>query len=242
MKFSKATILFVFMLTIIVIMLIKVDAAPVGATANYVSNSTSTNPGNASLNYSGGYIATVNFVSNEQNTRWKAFVGNVTGTLSLDDADSYTIYEWIRASISGEVYATRTPNAVTWANINCSTFINTTAEQTAIGHTANPTDNITATFNESDHTQFFVGTERIAANTCNTTNLAINDSMDPADDFEEVLLHDGTYMVYAAIIENDLSGYRHGIENETYDYQIMVPENATSGATSLLYYFYVELT
>jgi hypothetical protein len=231
----------IFMLLFLVALVCYVYAEPVGTSATYVKNSTSSNPGNATLNYSGGYIMTVNLVSNEQNTRWKAFVGNVTGTLKLDDADGYSIYSWDRTTTSGEVYAVRTPNAITWADINCSTSINTTAEEIALGHTANPNDNISATFNDSDHVEFYVGTERIAANTCNTTNLAINDTMDLADDFEEVLLHDGSYMVYAAIIESDISGYRAGAE--TYDYQMMVPENASSGFSGATpYYFYVELT
>ena len=215
-------------------------AAPVGATATYSSNSTNANPGNATLNYSGGYIVTYNFVSNEQNTRWKAFVGNVSGTLKLADADSYSIFEWSRATTSGEVYATRTPNTISWSNINCSTAVNKSTEEIAIGHTANPNDNISATFNDSDNKEFYVGTEHFQASNCSTINLNVNNTRDAVDDFEEISLHDGTYMIYAAIVENDKFGYTN--INRTYDFQIMVPENATAGATQLAYYFYVELT
>lgn len=215
-------------------------AAPVGATATYSSNSTNANPGNATLNYSGGYIVTYNFVSNEQNTRWKAFVGNVSGTLKLADADSYSIFEWSRATTSGEVYATRTPNTISWSNINCSTAVNKSTEEIAIGHTANPNDNISATFNDTDNREFYVGTEHFQASNCSTINLNVNNTRDAVDDFEEISLHDGTYMIYAAIVENDKFGYTN--INRTYDFQIMVPENATAGATQLAYYFYVELT
>jgi len=241
MRFKKELILIVCILMIAAVRIIY--ATPVGPTATYVNNSTTTNLGNATLNYSGGSIVTFNFVSNEQNTRWKAFVGNVSGTLKLADSDGYSIYEWDRATTAGEVYATRTPNTISWAAINCSTFSQIVTEENAIGHTANPNDNISSTFNESDNTEFYVGTERINANTCNTTNLNINSTRDASDDFEEMILNDGTYTVFAAIIENDISGYKNGTwVNETYDFQIMVPENATSGSTQLAYYFYVELT
>ena len=113
-------------------------------------------------------------------------------------------------------------------------------EENAIGHTANPNDNISATFNDTDNREFYVGTEHFYPDNCSTINLNVNNTRDAVDDFEEISLHDGTYMIYAAIVENDKFGYTN--INRTYDFQIMVPENVTTGATQLAYYFYVELT
>ena len=240
MRANRNVIFSACVLISLLVLLVRVYATPVGPTTTYVTNSTNANPGNATLNYSGGYIVTYNFVSNEQNTRWKAFVGNVSGTLKLADADSYSIFEWSRATTSGEVYATRTPNTISWSNINCSTAVNKSTEEIAIGHTANPNDNLSATFNDTDNKEFYVGTEHFQASNCSTINLNVNNTRDAVDDFEEISLHDGTYMIYAAIVENDKFGYTN--INRTYDFQIMVPENVTTGATQLAYYFYVELT
>jgi hypothetical protein len=65
-------------------------------------------------------------------------------------------------------------------------------------------------------------------------------------------LYDGTNLtdysagvIYAALIENDVSGYNGNdpVDNTTYDFQMLVPEVGTDTWTSsTAYYFYVELT
>ena len=91
----------------------------------------------------------------------------------------------------------------------------------------------------------------------------MNDSVNTNDDFEEVLLYDGGYqgsnvsngginqtnntnfknIVYASIIEEDAHGYRGNADNQTYDFQMLLPEVGLSSWTSSTpYYFYVELS
>src|SRR3989338_5789452 len=93
-----------FMLTsvsIILLYLTLVSAVPEGVnTITYISNSTKSltagNLINSTFNSSvgpGGYIFTMNLDTTQQNKRWKAYVGNVTGKLTLDDASSYTIFD-----------------------------------------------------------------------------------------------------------------------------------------------------
>ena len=66
-----------------------------------------------------------------------------------------------------------------------------------------------------------------------------NDS-NQSSNFEEILLHDKDDIVYATIIENDAKGYR---PNETYDFQMILPEvGLASWTSSTAYYFYVELS
>ena len=77
----------------------------------------------------------------------------------------------------------------------------------------------------------------IAANQCPTLNTYIN-NVSQDTDFEEMALYDSTSIIYATILENDLAGY----DGQTYDFQMLVPENGSQGFTGATpYYIYVEL-
>jgi hypothetical protein len=207
-------------------------------TANETSSLTS-QPGHI-LNTSGGYITTMNLTSNVQNKRWKAFVGWVSGKFSLDDMSGSTIYDWDLASVRGQVYATRNSSVISWANINCSNVTHLLLEDYNMNHT-NPSDNITYTFGNgvnSSHAAFTVGSKDIFANTCPGLNTYIGNSSQDTD-FEEIVLYDGASIVYSTIIE---SGGQVGFDSNSYDFQMIVPENgANTWASSTAYYLYVEL-
>jgi len=240
-----------FLLSLIIILLCinYVLAVPVSPTVTVIGNSTQAGQtgrvvngtGNDTGNpdKSGGFIFTINLDGISQNDRWKAYVGNVSGRLVLQDAVGWAIYDWTVAStLTGEIYATRASTTINWPEVNCSTATNTTNEEQVINHTNNPNDNLSRTFNNTDNSEFYVGNVRIWNNTCPTTNLFVNGTRGLNDDFEEVLLHDDVNMVYASIIEVNAYGYR----NETFDFQMLLPERGYSGwASSTAYYFYVEL-
>ena len=234
-------------------------ASFVGPTATYVKNETRATLTNASLNEStgGAYIYTYVFDAVEQNQRWKAYVGNVTGTLTLDDANSYSIYDWDLGTINGRVYATRSSATVSWTSVNCSwgftgNFTNMTvlqSEDTSLQHTRK--DNITNTFdNQRNHSAFSVGDNAIPADSCYSIFTFVNNTRQTTTTyFPEVVLYDGTNetngkVIYAAIVENDKRGYNGNdpVDNATYDFQMIVPEVGTdSWSSSTPYYFYVEL-
>ena len=262
----RLVLLFLFILTAIS----YVYAVPVGPTVTTISNSTKAAAGATKVNASGndttypnkagGFIFTINLNSEQQNSRWKAYVGNVTGTLTLDDAGGYSIYDWsITTALTGEVYATRASGSINWTNINCSYANATYWENVALNHT-NPNDNISATFDGADNSEFYVGNVLINASTCPTTNIYVNASAPTNDNFEEVLLYDGNRgnyaqggvnetnntnfrnILYVSIIEQNADGYR-GQLGETYDFQMIVPEvGLDSWTSSTAYYFYVELS
>ncbi len=191
------------------------------------------------INTSGGSITTMVLNVTTQNLRWKAYVGNVTGSLVLDDAGSYTIYDWDMISILGEIYATRSPSSISWPDINCSTAVNITNEEIYLYHTSNPNDNISTTFAVKSHAAFYTGNVKIDADNCFSLHTYVNDTNQDAA-FEEFLLHDGNNMIYTTIIEEDIPGYA---PNETFDFQMILPENGLANWTSsTAYYFYVELT
>ncbi len=240
----NAVLMLLFLITICFYVYASV---PTGPTVTIVSNTTKGSASSGTLvngtggntNQSGGYIYTINLAGESQNNNWKAFVGNVTGTLVLDDASGYSIYRWTTTtSPAGQVYATRQSSTITWANINCSTTTNISNEETNLNQNSSD-DNITTTFDGTDNDQFTVGTVTITANTCPTTHTYVNDTAQSTE-YEEILLHDGTNTVYTTIIENNGWGYH---TNTIYDFQMLVPENASdSWEGSTPYYFYVELT
>lgn len=225
-------------------------AAPLAPSLRYISNETAVSTSGTKINTSGGSVATVVINGTSQNLRWKAFVGNVTGKLSLDDAQSNTIYDWSLSSISGEVYATRFSGAVNWSSIRCAYESTMRQENYIMNHTSRD-DNISATFAQKSHSQFYVGTANIAANSCYSIRTYVNSSPQSSR-FEEILLYDGTaawaftqspsnfrHVIYSTILEQD----KYGFDNQTYDFQLIVPERGHAGwSSSTAYYFYAELS
>jgi hypothetical protein len=218
-------------------------ANPVGPDSVVIeSNTTKSSVGSYTLNVSGGRVVVFNMSSEIQNTRWKAFIGRVSGSFTLDDAMGSTVYDWSLATITGEVYATRNSSSITWTNLTCASVANLNTENTRMSQTSSA-DNLTATFNISSgatHDEFFVASRNISQNTCPTLNTYVaNQSQDTR--FEEIALYEymGGNIVYASILEQDAYGY----DNRTYDFQMIVPENGAagwSGATA--YYLYVEIS
>ena len=247
-------------------------AVPVGPTITVLGNSTKSADAATKVNSTngtqspGGYIFVLYIDSRQQNTRWKAYVGNVTGTLALDDSSENTLFQWSLTSVAGEVYATRASGDINWSGINCTWIADgrTNAEDgfensnrspehdenVALSH-ENINDNITATFVNTNHSSIRVGDIVIGKDECFTVQTWQNggeQSFSDSDNanFTQVLLYDGAFnkldgnIVYATEMEQDETGYR---DDSTYDFQMIVPEDASLGFSgSTAYYFYVELT
>lgn len=239
-------LLIISLMALFLLMPFAVNAAdPVGPDSlSVVANETKGAASAQMLNISGGRIATLNLNATIQNPRWKGFVGNVTGKFTLDDVGGSTLFDWTLTSITGRIYSTRNSTSVTWASITCSNNTHLRQEEINMNHT-NPNDNITKTFNATNdsatsygsHNPFWVGSVYISANSCPTLNTYVNDVAQNTN-FEEMALYDTTNIVYATIMEEDVTGF----DGATYDFQMIVPENGLpsfSGATA--YYIYVEL-
>lgn len=217
-------------------------ATPIGPTVTYNSSETATPASAAIINTSGGSITTMVLNATTQNLRWKAYVGNVSGKLTLDDANNFTIFDWPLGAVAGEIYATRSPDTVSWGNINCSNSTHIRNEELALNHT-NSNDNISSTFSIKSHNPFYIGNSLIAQNSCFSIHTYVNDTSQSSN-FEEVLLYDGTNstngdIVYTTVLEQDKPGF----DRASYDFQMIVPENGlATWSSSTAYYFYVELT
>jgi hypothetical protein len=176
--------------------------------------------------------------ANQQNYKWKAYVGNVTGTLALDDANGYSIYNWnLGNSSGGEVYVSRY-SSINFNSISCANQTAVNNDQTVTGMSSASADSINNKFNATTHRSFNVSTTTMSG--CRSTATYVNDApqtMGPSALFQEILLMDNdTKMVYTTLIENDEAGYN----NLDYDFQLIVAENE-SATVPTVYYFWVEL-
>jgi hypothetical protein len=215
-----------------------VIATPTGPSGiTHLSNETKGTTNGRIVNISGGYISNFNITATVQNPNWKAFVGEIDGKFTLDDAGGSTIYDWSLTTVGGEVYATRASGAISWGTISCADAGEITTEETALNHTGE--DNISSTFTASSNVQtFVVAGQTIGAGSCSATNTYVNNASQGTE-FEEVILHDTSNIIYTTILEEDETGY----DGTDYDFQMLVPEVALdTWASSTAYYLYVELS
>jgi len=202
----------------------------------HISNTTGASTPAEMVNISGGYISKFNLTVTSQNERWKAFVGDVNGKFTLDDSSGSTIYDWDLATTSGQVYATRTSTAITWAGIDCAEAGEITNEDTFFENSGG--DNIASTFTAASNSETFMaaGLTQITPTTCYSLNTYVNNAS--SSEFEEVVLATAaSEIVYATILEDDETGYDGG----EYDFQMIVPESANKAKGATAYYLYVEL-
>lgn len=217
-------------------------AEPMGAVI--VSNRTETpSPAAAAASTTaGGSFTTLVLNVTMQTPRWKAYVGNVTGSFALRNALNATLYSWgAFVAPAGEVYASRAVN-IDWGTITCADSAAISAEDTLLNHSATQVDSINHTFNRTVHTSFYVGTTLIPASTCPAISLYVNGTSQEAAgenaDFQEILLKDSANdLIYTSLINNDQYGYN----NETLDFEMIVPEDEFA-STPHTYYFWLEIS
>ncbi|MBU0667264.1 MAG: hypothetical protein KKC26_07900 [Nanoarchaeota archaeon] len=186
----------------------------------------------------GGQIVTMLLSATQQNYAWKAYVGNISGGLTLDDANEWTIYDWTLSSYTGEIFASRAGSGIAWGSINCSNASRMATENTALNMGSTDIDNINNTFGETSHANFVVAGRTMTG--CPSEAMYVNDSsqvMGANALFQEIILHDGTNTVFTSVLEENLVGYDNSSQ---FDFQMIVPEDDTGGVTTT-YYFYAEL-
>ncbi len=218
-----------------------VTALPSGATITNYSTVTRGigTPGNRTD--VGGTITTMELSGIQQDTYWKAYVGNVSGVLTLDDATGHTIYNWqlTGLSLTGKVFATRN-GSITFSGMECAQPATIVAEENFNNMSAIAADSINRTFNETTHESFYVGATPIANSTCPSTTTYINSAQQNVSEnasFQEVLLQDAdANVVYTTILTNGTAGF----DGNQYDFQMIVGESAVK-STPTTYYFYTEI-
>jgi len=223
-------------MSLMVVVLVQGD--PVGGSITNISTTTrTTSPDNRSDE--GGTITIMNVDATQQNFAWKAYVGNISGTLVLDDSNGRSIYGWSLTTLTGEILATRTSSPV-WTTLSCAAQSVMAAENTVLNMGGTDIDNINNTFNETAHQAFSIAGNTMNQNTCPSAATYVNDTSQTASStalYQEILINDSSSnLIFVGELESNLQGF----DNSTYDFQLIVPDNdAASNQTQ--YYFYVEL-
>lgn len=184
----------------------------------------------------GGTITTMVLDVLQQNPRWKAYVGNLTGVLTLDDALGQSIFRWELGaeSLTGEVYVSRS-NTVSWGDIDCSNQTLIDDEDTFLGFSGTSADSVNRTFNETTHPTITVGL--LPLSNCRSTSTYVNSTAQSQAlaDFPLILLQDNDNVIFATPINQGADSYNTGTQA---DFQLIVPDQVGDTTT---YYFYAEI-
>ncbi len=227
------------LLLLILVVPVIILAQPTGVNIQFNETEVATPAPAAELTTAGGSFTTLVLEGTFQNPRWKAYVGNVTGSLSLSDSSQNTIYDWALTVVSGSVFVSRN-DSIVWSSIGCASPTTISDEESFLNMTSSAPDSISNTFNETIHRGFFVGTTQIVESTCNSIATYVNNqqqTLNTTSAFQEVLLEDNSNnIVYTTMLEDSLAGY----DGSLFDFQMIVPEDSTE-VTPTTYYFYVEI-
>ena len=237
-----------------------VFATPTGPnTITVVSNTRSpfTNTSSVAVQAQAGNVTELTISQTRPTEAWQGYYGNITGTITLDDANSFTMFDWSLPNPSGEVYAAN-DTTVDWNKIFCYNLTqnnngctggvcgstNTSSMELQFGINLTDHDGINETFNSSytDSTGFFVGSVNInTVDGCSMANPYTDEAS--ASGWQELLLSDNRSIVFASLIRDSANAYKPGV-GEAYDFQLLVLENGHIGSdtTATSYFFFVELS
>ncbi len=214
------------------------SAVPQGASITFNETENATMRQADSKTTAGGSFTTMVLNVSSQTSKWKAYVGNVTGKITLDNSNNQTIYDWTLTNVQGEVYVSRN-DSIDFSDLICANKGNITAEDAALNINSSSADSINKTFDQKVHKSFVIGgTGTISNSSCYSIATYVNDQAQaPSEDadFQEILLSDSTNLVFATLLEDSQQGF----DLADYDFQIIVPDDP--GSTSNTYYFYAEL-
>ena len=191
----------------------------------------------------GGYVTELNLTGTQQTDKWQGYYGNVSGTIKLSDSNGYTMESWDAASPVGEVYAIVSGSLpASWAAFATGT-VTLTDLDTAFGIDSSALDGAVETFTVQSSTFDLAGTAVTQSNRAVKTDGAVVDDAT----WETVALYDGdgttqADYLFAGIINQNQPSFKSQEPGVTdlCDFQMIVPEDPDSGATT--YYFYMEMT
>ena len=123
--FGAITLMF---LLIIVVISVFADPVSPDQMTTVGSERRSVSSTGESIEAQAGNVTALNINHTRVTEAWQGYYGNVSGTVVLDDANNNSMYDWAIAIPSGEVFATRNSGSVTWSNIACAIYDNTSAE------------------------------------------------------------------------------------------------------------------
>jgi len=221
--------------TIIITQITSAQPTGIEIINNITETSRTINPQNRTDQ--GGTITTLVIDVLQQNTRWKAYIGTMSGTLTLDDALGNSIFRWEleESEIEGEIYITRNIN-IDWSLVSCPTQTTITTENTYMGFSPTAADSIQRTFNETIHPPLLMASATINLTNCPATSTFVNNTKQAqgSASFPIILIESGSNLIYVTHINNN----KHGYASANVDFQAIVPDRI---GTTTTYYFYAEI-
>lgn len=257
-------------LTVFLLALSLVSAAPSGGVLTPLSNSTAPADPAGSHAAIAGNVTEMNIYGYTTTAAWQGYYGNVTGVIQLTDGSDNAMFNWTLANPRGEVYASTT-NSITWSAIQCFNFTATGADaascstssaggtcgtgmsltqlETLYNIGSTDVDGVNETFSLAgthehgggfNHSSFHTNNLLFHAGECPSTHLYSASGINDAY-FEEVLLYDPVANVPVFTALIEESSIL-GFDGKDRDFQMLVLEDGhgTNTATTT-YYFYVEL-
>ena len=70
-----------------------------------------------------GNLTQLTITSLSQTQTWQGYYGEISGTITLDDASEYTLYDWYSAEPQGEIYAA-SEIVSDWETVHCFNYSN----------------------------------------------------------------------------------------------------------------------
>lgn len=227
-------------------------AAPLHFTRGASSSFNWNNFANVQTDALAGNITWLDITGISQTRAWQGFYGNVTGWITLDDANNYTFYNWSAAEPRGYVYATLVSHGdPSWLDVVCFNHAtNASVFDASYNISQDAYDNVTNTYNvtlaDAGQTVYIVNN---SFNNCPATYIWRDDNYQTSD-FVNYLMWDKTGgtdgWVFGTIIENkDVSNKtdKTCYNGEFCDFQLLVAEDSHGTDTAVTpYYIWVDIT
>lgn len=236
----------IFLPVLIVFILLQIPLVltvePFGATITPGTSQRAQEDSPGTVDAIAGNVTELNVFGYSITQSWQGYFGNVTGTIQLADASDNVLYNWSLASPEGEIYAS-VNNTIDWANIACFSYGNHSALEAEYGISSDDVDGVNETFATGNgHDQFYTNNILFTVGECMSTQVYDSSGTGVDNNFEEVLLTDGssnTNVIFTSILdEEDVKGFN----NVDHDFEMLVLENGHGTDTSTTtYYFWVEL-
>ncbi len=187
-----------------------------------------------------GNVTELNIFGYTTTQAWQGYFGNVTGAIQLADSNHNVFYNWSLAEPEGEIYAS-TADSINWNSVECFDFAtNGAALEAAYNIAPDDKDGVNETFStENNHTLFYVNNIQFDKEQCMSTQLYDSTGQGVDNHFEEVLLWDGSNVVFTSLLEG---ASVNGFDQNDHDFEMLVLEDGHGEDTgTTTYYFYVEL-
>ena len=224
-----------------------VFAEPTGPININVESSTAGQVSNSAVQVDalGGNVTQLTINASTITGFWQGYYGDITGNIQLADGSGNVLYDWNPGSSfspTGNIYAAN-QTIIDWTDVICLSIsgpntaasgINASVLETMYGMDSGDGDGIIETFNSTQ--DITVGTNPLT--NCYGTHMYVNNASQSVSWNESLLTENQTKaVIYATEIEQDANGFN----NQTWDFQMMVGDNADDSVPTT-YYFYVELS